>query len=293
VCVLPFSNNTSWRFIPADYEFPNEANPWQEPFPELLSFNNLQGAQLDANFIGVKVGDVTLDAITLDSDIVETHTVEDRSLSIPDTLLLPGKVHTLPISIANPSAVAGLQLALRTTASVAAFDLQPNISIAGRGQTYRPNSETIHMSWVIEEGNDVSAGEPLFWLKIQPLVPVRSSTLLVLAEEAMSSEMIRSEEQLAPLMLHFERGAVAQPFAFFSPNVIREAGFLQVNAQRSGPGQLRFFDSMGRQIFSQTFHLVAGEQQLMIPRPSKWANGILFYSFIAEELVASGKVVIQ
>ncbi|WP_367391124.1 HYR domain-containing protein [Lewinella sp. LCG006] len=53
-----FTNNTSWRFIPASYVFPNELNPWQETFPELININNLSAAQLNADFIGVKTGDV-------------------------------------------------------------------------------------------------------------------------------------------------------------------------------------------------------------------------------------------
>ncbi|MEL6837611.1 MAG: hypothetical protein AAFP77_31670, partial [Bacteroidota bacterium] len=53
-----FQNNTSWRFVDASYDFPQVTNPWFEVFPELISENNLAGDVLDANFVGVKVGDV-------------------------------------------------------------------------------------------------------------------------------------------------------------------------------------------------------------------------------------------
>ncbi|MBR9920014.1 MAG: HYR domain-containing protein [Bacteroidetes bacterium] len=53
-----FPNNTSWRFVDADYEFPNPQDPWQEVFPELISYNNLATDDLEADFIAVKVGDV-------------------------------------------------------------------------------------------------------------------------------------------------------------------------------------------------------------------------------------------
>ena len=52
-----FPNNTSWRFIPEDYVFPNPANPWQQTFPEIIIFNN-DPMITEYNFIGLKVGDV-------------------------------------------------------------------------------------------------------------------------------------------------------------------------------------------------------------------------------------------
>jgi len=53
-----FSSNTSWRFIPKAYSFPNPLNPFQPLFPETLdiSLQNLSVSEQD--FVAVKVGDV-------------------------------------------------------------------------------------------------------------------------------------------------------------------------------------------------------------------------------------------
>jgi hypothetical protein len=56
-----FPDNTSWRFVPDDYVFPDPANPWLEEFPEVSSINDLEGS-VELNFIGVKVGDVNQSA---------------------------------------------------------------------------------------------------------------------------------------------------------------------------------------------------------------------------------------
>ena len=53
-----FDNNTSWRFIAADYVFPDPANPWLEAFPETILLSNLSGTAT-ADFTAVKIGDVT------------------------------------------------------------------------------------------------------------------------------------------------------------------------------------------------------------------------------------------
>jgi hypothetical protein len=52
-----FDNNTSWRFVPADYVFPEPTNPWAEEFPTAAVFTPLSG-DLEADFIAIKVGDI-------------------------------------------------------------------------------------------------------------------------------------------------------------------------------------------------------------------------------------------
>ncbi len=54
----------AWRFIPAAYAFPEPENPWLEEFPEEILIQGLPVSGLSGqNFIGIKAGDVNLDAI--------------------------------------------------------------------------------------------------------------------------------------------------------------------------------------------------------------------------------------
>ncbi|HFA47692.1 MAG TPA: HYR domain-containing protein [Bacteroidetes bacterium] len=53
-----FPNNTSWRFVPKSYVFPNPLDPWEEPFPEMIFINNVVEDRLDLDFIGIKIGDL-------------------------------------------------------------------------------------------------------------------------------------------------------------------------------------------------------------------------------------------
>lgn len=53
-----FPNNTSWRFVPADFVFPNPANPFESAFPEVVNLNALNNDITDLDFIAIKVGDV-------------------------------------------------------------------------------------------------------------------------------------------------------------------------------------------------------------------------------------------
>jgi hypothetical protein len=54
-----FPNAPSWRFVPAAYPFPVPTNPWQETFPEVIIFDNLdENDVISGDFIGIKIGDV-------------------------------------------------------------------------------------------------------------------------------------------------------------------------------------------------------------------------------------------
>jgi uncharacterized delta-60 repeat protein len=58
-----FPGNTSWRFYPSAYQFPDESNPWLTNFPQTAVLPNINvPGSMDINFTGIKVGDVTGDA---------------------------------------------------------------------------------------------------------------------------------------------------------------------------------------------------------------------------------------
>ena len=51
-------NNTSWRFVDKAYTFPDPYNPWEQVWPESVTLNPLSLGMNQADFFGVKIGDV-------------------------------------------------------------------------------------------------------------------------------------------------------------------------------------------------------------------------------------------
>ena len=56
-----FEKNTSWRFIPTHFIFPDSSNPWKTPFPEEIIFPAIS-KDTTGSFIAVKIGDLSGDA---------------------------------------------------------------------------------------------------------------------------------------------------------------------------------------------------------------------------------------
>jgi len=107
------NGNTAWRFVDSHFVFPNPLNPWQTQFPEAISMNNLTQEIFDADFVAIKVGDVTLDVNpNLDGGI------EDRSFTgvfpfyTKDFSFEKGEQIEIPITAKNLTSIAGMLLNL-------------------------------------------------------------------------------------------------------------------------------------------------------------------------------------
>jgi hypothetical protein len=53
-----FLQNTSWRFVSADYTFPAPTDPWEEIFPECKHVDLSSDNAVVADFIAIKIGDL-------------------------------------------------------------------------------------------------------------------------------------------------------------------------------------------------------------------------------------------
>ncbi|HLP94586.1 MAG TPA: cohesin domain-containing protein [Saprospiraceae bacterium] len=154
--VLP--NNTSWRFVPRDYEFPNASNPFQIPFPEVINAeidnsgisyewsvsttSGVVSGQLEtADFTGIKVGDVNCSAIPCGNSGADvcpscatypqrpSNPAQRYSLSVPGRSVKEREVVILPVYASGQEPVIAYQAGFRfdpakfTFLSVSAGDL--------------------------------------------------------------------------------------------------------------------------------------------------------------------------
>jgi len=84
------ANSDSWRFLPADYTFPNPLNPFATVFPEGVPIAPSAQPQV-AHFIGLKVGDVNGNAAPALYGPAQTRFEEDWALHAADRFFTPGE----------------------------------------------------------------------------------------------------------------------------------------------------------------------------------------------------------
>lgn len=88
--------NTSWRFVDANFQFPNPYNPFETTFPEKLTYADFANNATNGDFVGVKVGDVTNNAtanLNAPADDRNTATplifnIEDRHMTANQDLVI-------------------------------------------------------------------------------------------------------------------------------------------------------------------------------------------------------------
>jgi hypothetical protein len=104
-----FPNNTSWRFVLADYVFPNPSNPWESAFPEIITLGDVQEDVLDIDFVGVKIGDLNCTAMSNFQSPPESYLRETVNLWVEDIEMGIGEEYTIPVMVKDLAQFAGLQ----------------------------------------------------------------------------------------------------------------------------------------------------------------------------------------
>ena len=106
-------NNSSWRFVDADYVFPVTANPWSAQFPETISLADVQTQQLADDFVAVKIGDVNNTVIPNSLAITDDRSNGTLLFDVDDRQVKAGEI--FPVTFKADQRVQGWQFTLNLT----------------------------------------------------------------------------------------------------------------------------------------------------------------------------------
>lgn len=154
-----FDNNTSWRFVPADYTFPDPTNPWAERFPEEAMVTGLTGTR-SADFVAIKVGDVNNSATPIGSLLPSNGGTSGRAHEALTLELRPEKSGAWSLLAAGEIPLSGIQFSLALPAGAKI--------VGGIAQGYWlvDRNDVLHLSYVPENGRPLLSGEPLLQLQL-------------------------------------------------------------------------------------------------------------------------------
>ncbi|MCB0704649.1 MAG: HYR domain-containing protein [Saprospiraceae bacterium] len=253
-----FYNNDSWRFVKAAYEFPNPQNPFQPPFPEVISYNNLTEDQLDADFIGVKIGDVDNSANPLNFGEPENRNIgESVFWHISDQALSEGTPFTVEIQMDDPSFSGSWLQTLAWDPNVLEFlgvDIADPALAAFQLDAGQLNLAGIQL--------DAAPKRVLYSLHFKSQISGPLEGLLWLSPKGESEFRNRSGAYL-PLQLLFDAGVSDQINLY--PNPGRGDAFLSFNLEQAAEISLLLRDVGGRVIWDDHSWQDAGSKHLLIP----------------------------
>ena len=106
-----YTNNESWRFVDAAYEF-TSTNPVQENFPEVIQIDHL-AQDMERDFVAIKVGDVNGNAISNSLTKAEDRTTTSVfEITTADKILKAGERYTVAFNTTQLADIQGYQFTL-------------------------------------------------------------------------------------------------------------------------------------------------------------------------------------
>jgi hypothetical protein len=287
--VLELSNNSSWRFVDASQDFLDASNPF--PFTESIAIGNLATDMMTENFIGVKIGDISGDAVANSLMTGEIRTNGLLTLTAEDKTFDEGQVVSVPVSANNFDAIAGYQFTL----DHAGLELQSvtagviDVTDANVGV----NNGQLTMSWA--EAQAVSTSDVLFTLVFRATSAGQLSSALNLNSSITKAEAYVGESlDRADVNLNIGSTELTSAFDLYqnSPNPFGEQTVIGFNLPEAGTAKLTVFDVAGKSIISMNGTYSKGYNEIVLTKAQVGVEGVLYYELESGDNIATRKMIV-
>ncbi|RMG80288.1 MAG: HYR domain-containing protein, partial [Bacteroidetes bacterium] len=287
-----FANNTSWRFVPADYVFADPQNPLNENFPEVISINNVSD-NAQADFVAIKIGDVNGNADPLDLTGTEPRNFpEQLFFETPDRTLAPGETVRVAFRSKNFD-VSGFQFTLGFDTDALQFErIEPALAKPENFGLKHLESGAITASW--------NAGEHI---RLAPDAEVFTLVFKALSAGQLA-DLIYLDDRLTPAEAYFEKGQTAGIQLLFPatetdvfnlgqnrPNPFEGTTVIGFDLPEAAPVTLTISDLAGRTVKVVTGQYDRGHHEITIHRDELEGGGVYYYRLETPSHTATRKMI--
>jgi hypothetical protein len=273
---------SSWRFIDAGYVFPGMV--YDHNYPNTKAFTGLTHG-LSAEFMGVKIGDVSGDAVPNVENECKTMDWDGTlSFEIADKQLQKGETHTIEIRASGFERIQGYQYTLDFDPAMMEFvnvDAQwSDLSEANFGLD-RVNGGVVTTSWNSSEPVSLANDEVLYTLTIRAKADLKLSEVMTVNSRVTRAEAYDANEDLLEVNFRFDGNIVAGgAFELYQnePNPFRDMTIIGFNLPESSSAVLTVYDITGAVIKVVRGDYAKGYNTVHLNRSEIQGNGMLYYS---------------
>ncbi len=299
--ITEFSNNTSWRFVDADYDFPNPANPFAAIFPETKTVDMVSNPNQEANFVAVKVGDVNGNAQA------NARALPATTIAVPGQgALAAGQVINVPVVYTGSGPLEAFQLGLRFDASKLELlgpsqGELPRYNAGNFGLTRAAEGE-IRSLWFADPtvpDEALRPGDALFYLSFRVKKPLPPAAALLDADDGVLANIAWSAEgkafSICRGQLLEDRAAPTSPpvaglWAECLPNPAGDEARLIVRSDHATKARLAIFGPFGQRHWMQEATLAEGEQSFELPI-AQLPAGVYFWKVLTPRAKVQGHLI--
>jgi len=277
-----FNNNTSWVFIPKEYEFLNPINPLSEDYPTSTTINLLD-KNLFADFIGVKIGDVNGTAIPNELINSEARNIsaETVTIQVQDTYLQAGETTTITFDAKALVSTMGFQFTMQFNPNFLALSAieKDGLLTTDNFGTSQQEKGYLLSSWV--KPQVVNEEKVKFSLTFKALQAGKISDMLDINSDLLAAEGYRTTGRKVNIALNFveetEKTNLALSLSQNQPNPFANSTVIKYQLPESGAIQLQIFDIQGSLLKSTDIQGQKGWNKWEIQRADLPNGGIYFY----------------
>jgi hypothetical protein len=298
-----FGNVPSWKFIDATYKFPDPTNPWSAQFPEVVNVNDLDG-KVKADFIAIKMGDVSGNASTSGAVAVETRSDKAMIITTDEQQLQKGENYTIVFKAKDLAKIQGCQFTLSidpSLASIEGIDYNGVMKADNFGVFTQNGMITtsfvrapLEGAGVTAEGQPLRGDEILFTLKLKAESNTALSRALHLNSRLTNMEAYNQSDEVMGVQLTFGSGTVADRAALRQnvPNPFSEETAVNFYLTQAAKAVLTIRDVKGALIYRVEGNYAKGSNQLILKQEQLKASGVLYYTLETADFTDTKKMVL-
>ena len=289
-----FPDNTSWRFVDAEYQFADAHNPWLTQIAETYDIVGLS-SDMDIDFVGVKVGDVNGDiAFNAQDQAVDTRSQGAPLVMEYDAVRVSkGEEVIVPFYFRNYEQVSGWQTTMEWNKDLLEvmdlIDKTPSNPVSynlGNG-----DKGILTMSQAGTSAEDKSSDEVIFELRFKAKEDVDLSTTFVLSSSVTTAEAYRGYSDKVELRLDTRVSEESQIISV-TPNPWITMTEVNFYIAQQGKGIWEFYDVNGRMLHRATDQYAAGYHTMRLSRNQIDGTGVIYAKLTTDQGVAEYKMIL-
>jgi Dockerin type I domain len=295
-----FSNNTSWRFMPKSVTptTTSSGNPMVD-FKETITYSSLNDTVRNADFVAIKIGDVSGNAANSLLSPSGQMPLSTRGLpfvlSAENVALQAGKIHSFIVS-ATSLDLAVLQFTLSFDSRLIKIKNIQSVDLEGFSENNYAVFEKegkVTLSW---NGSELK-NNSLFRITIEAQQNGFLKDVLSLNSDITAAEAYNTEGVVKDVKLLFETKnteGVSSEFTLLpnAPNPFKNETTIRFRLPSEDAVKLTVFDETGRVLDAKNRSFSKGFNEWMIDLSDKKTSGILFYRLETATHSAVGRMVI-
>ncbi len=294
-----FPDNTSWRFVDAEFVFPNATNPWETSFPEVFSVNGLTEDEI-GNFVAIKIGDLNGSA----SPNSIAGSSEDRSngelvFAIDDTEMVAGETYTVDFTAKDFKGILGYQYTFAFDNNVVEFiDVQAgeltNLDDNNFGMTML-NEGIITASWNNSDAVTLDNDAVLFSMTFVAKSNTQLSDAISLNSRYTKAEGYNNNLDKLDIALEFNGSTVVGgDFDLYQnqPNPFKDETVIGFNLPESTFAKLTVYDVSGKVLRVVEGEYTKGYNEISLNQAQLAGTGVLYYQLDTDTNSATKKMIL-